>query len=183
MRILPVLLTMSAMSPAIAQDAPPLGVSQYGAPVALEEAGEAYVVQIAPGPFTLTFADPVPDVVAVTFGREGLFDSLSSKSEDGLFGTASAYARDPGPNAAHFMTDPLCASTYFGPGYNRLDADRRTDEGYPVAQLLADSRSRRCDVAGQFPTDTDLLGLINPIYAVVRTDAGDTPLIIRFVGS
>lgn len=187
MRTLSIALLLAFATPVAAEDFSTalsgLGVAQNGAAITLEEQGGAYVAQIVPGPFTLTFVGDMPDVIAVTFGQTGLFEMMDLPPETGLFGPGTAYAREEGPGATHFMTDPLCGSQYYGPGFNVLDASRSTAEGFPVAGLQVDSASRRCDAEGRLPTDVELLGQIDPLYAVVRTDAGDARLILRFVGS
>lgn len=190
MRVLPVLLFIALATPALADLRPDgttaqlgLGVVQNGVTVALDPVGEAYVAQLSPGGFTLTITGGTPEVLAVSFGSEGLFDLIDLPPETRLFGPGTAYAREEGPGAVHFMTDPLCASTYYGPGFNLLDDTRRTPEGYPVAALHVDAASRSCTVEGRLPSDTDLLGRLSPIYAVVRTDAGIERLILQFVGS
>ncbi|ABD54622.1 hypothetical protein [Jannaschia sp. CCS1] len=183
-------LTLTAAAPAMAEPRPDgttarlgLGVTQNGVTIPLEGQGDAYIAHLVPGPFLLTFAEPPLDIVAVTFGREGLHRMLDLPPETGLFGPGTAYAREEGPEAAHFMTDPLCASQYYGPGFNLLDQSRRTPDGYPVAAVQVDSASRHCAAAGRLPVDVDLLGRIDPLYAVIRTEAGDDRLILRFVGS
>ncbi|OAN84522.1 hypothetical protein A8B78_06595 [Jannaschia sp. EhC01] len=160
-----------------------LGLAQNGVPVVLEQQGKAYVATLAPGPFVLTFPDQTPEIVGVTFGPEGLFDLLDLPPEAGLFGPASGYARLDGPEAAHYMADPLCASPHFGPGFNLLDPTRRTAEGYPVTTLEVDAASCTCTAEGRLPSETDLLGRISPLYVVVRTDAGTQRLILHVGGS
>ena len=190
MRSIAFALTFLLTSPALAEDvayldAAPLGlgVTQNGEALMLEERNGALVAELLPEPFVLTFTDAQPDVVAVTFGREGLFDMLDLPPETGLFGPGTAYARTEGPDAVHFMTDPLCGSEYYGPGFNILDESRRTTEGFPVRALMVGSASRRCDAEDRLPSDVNLMGVVGTLYAVVRTDAGDTRLILRFVGS
>lgn len=192
-----VLVCVAAPWAAVAQQAPPsgLGLLQNGAAVALEDAGGIFVAHLSPGPFIITFRGTpdgthdgpsdgkVPAPLAITFGGDGLFDMMDLPPQTGLFGPASSYARYEGPDAAHYMADPACASDGFGPGFNLLDASHAVPEGYPVAALQTDSASRTCTVEGRLPTDTDLLGLVNPIHAVIRTGDRDTRLILRFVGS
>lgn len=190
MRIAALCLATALATPAFAELRPDgttallgLGLTQNGTVLPLEQRGMAYVVSLAPGAFMLTFPGQVHEVVAITFGPEGIFDLLDLPPETGLFGPGSAYAREEGPEAAHFMTDPLCTSPSYGPGFNYLDATRATAEGYPVAALQVDSASRTCKVAERLPGGVNLLGRVNPLYAVVRTDAGIERLILQFVGS
>lgn len=160
-----------------------LGIAQNGTLVAMEEYDGVYYAPIEPGPFVLTFPSGLPDVVGVTFGQEGLFDLIDLPPETGLFGPGTSYARNEGPDAPQFMTDPLCASAYYGPGYNLLDATRATDDGFPVAALQVDSASRRCEVEGRLPSDINLLERpVEPIHAVIRTDAGLERIILSFWG-
>lgn len=189
MRILTAALMLAFATPAMAElraDGTTallgLGVAQNGISVALEEHGGAYVATIAPGEFTLTFAGALPDG-GVTFGPEGLFDLIDLPPETGLFGFAASFAREEGPYASHFLTDPLCASQDYGPGYNVLDASHAANGGYPVAELQTGAASRGCEVEGRLPSDVDLLGRINPLHAVIRTAAGLERLVLVFVGS
>lgn len=190
MRLLLFALTLALATPAMAELRPDgttallgFGVAQNGTAVALQEQDGAYVAELSPGQFTLTFSGKAPDFVGITFGQEGFFDLMDLPPETGLFGPGTAYAREEGPEAAHFMTDPLCASEYYGPGFNVLDETRATAEGFPVAALYVDSASRRCEAQDRLPSDVDLLGRVSPLHAVVRTDAGMERLILRFVGS
>lgn len=189
MRVLSFALTLAIATPAMAELRPDgttallgLGVAQNGAAVALEEQGGAYMATISSGPFTLTFAGAMPEG-GVTFGPEGLFDLIDLPPETGLFGMGTAFAREEGPNATHFLTDPLCASQYYGPGFNVLDASRAVDGGYPVTGLQTGAASRDCETADRLPSDTDLLGRINPLHAVIRMNAGLEQLVLIFVGS
>ena len=189
MRILSLALTFALATPVMADlraDGTTtlfgLGVAQNGAPVALQEHDGAFVATIAPGQFSLTFSGALPEG-GVTFGPEGLFDLIDLPPETGLFGFGTAFAREEGPFAPHFLTDPLCGSAYYGPGFNVLDASRAADGGYPVTGLFTGAASRNCTAKDRLPSDEDLLGQINPLYAVIRTDAGLERLVVVFVGS
>lgn len=188
MRIFPFIAALTLATPALADLRPDgttallgLGLSQNGAQVAMEEHGGTYYATVAPGPFVFTFADAQPEIVAVTFGHEGLFDLIDLPPDQGLFGPGTAYARHAGPSAAHFMTDPLCASDHYGPGFNALDATRATDAGFPVTALQVGSTSRGCEAEDRLPSDTNLLERrVAPLHAVIRTDAGIERLILSF---
>ncbi len=186
MRIAALVLSFALASPVAAQDRTALlglGVEQDRVAVAMSLEGGTYVATLAAAAFDFTLPEPFPEVLGVTFGPEGLFDLLDLPPETGLFGPGTGYARETGLDAAHFMTDPLCASQYYGPGFNYLDAERRTGNRYPVAAIQVDSASRRCDVPERLPSDTNLIGRINPLYVVVRDDDSIERLILRFVGS
>ncbi len=158
-----------------------LSVAQDGAPVALSVEDGAYVATLNAAAFEFTLPDPLPDVFGVTFGDETLFDLLNEPPETGLFGPGSGYAREEGLFAAHFLTDPLCASPHYGPGFNYLDSDRRRGNAYPVAAIHVDAASRGCEAEGRLPSETNLIGLIAPIHVVVRVDDVMERLILRFV--
>ncbi len=186
MRIAALLLSLSLTHPVMAEDRTArlgLGVEQDGVSVVLSIENGAYVATLSAAPFAFTLPEPLPEVLGVTFGQTGLFDLLEHPSETGLFGPATGYARDAGLDAAHFMTDPLCASAYYGPGFNYLDAERRFGNRYPVEAIHVDAASRSCEVEERLPSDTDLIGRINPLYVVVRVEDELERLVLRFVGS
>lgn len=186
MRIAALLLSLSLTHPVMAQDRTArlgLGVEQDGVSVMLSLENGAYAATLSAAPFAFTLPEPPPEVLGVTFGQIGLFDLLELPPETGLFGPATGYARDAGPSAAHFMTDPLCASPSYGPGFNHLDAERRSGARYPVQAIHVDAGSRDCDVEGRLPNDTNLIGRINPLHVVVRVGEEVERLVLRFVGS
>lgn len=168
-----------------ADPTPLLGVEvvQNGAPVPVQVQDGVTVATLSAAPFGLSFPGGAPDVVGVTFGQPGLFDLLDIPPETGLFGSGTSYARNTGLTAGFFMTDPLCASAYYGPGFNLLDADRRSGDTYPVHAIEVDSRSNTCDADNILPVDVNLIGRLNPIHMVIRTDDGIEALILSFVGS
>ena len=182
MRWLAALFLLSG--PAMAEDRTGhlgLGLEQDGVQITFAEANGAYVATLSAAPFAFTFPEPLPDVVGVTFGPEGLFALMDLPPETGLFGPGSGYAREEGLNAAHFMTDPLCASALYGPGFNYLDAERRAGDRYPVAAIEVDAASRRCEAENRLPEDTNLIGRVNPLHVVVRVGDRMERLILRFV--
>ena len=124
----------------------------------------------------------MPEIVGVTFRAEGLFDLLDGPPETALFGPGSGYARHRGPDAVHFLADPLCANPAYGRGYNYLDAEARRGTSYPVAEIHVDSASRDCAAEGRWPLEADLMGLVSPLYVVVRVDGRMERLVLRFVG-
>ncbi|MEX3015829.1 hypothetical protein [Gymnodinialimonas hymeniacidonis] len=156
-------------------------MEQDGAPVAFSFEDGAYIATLNAAPFAFVLPDPLPDVFGVTFGREDLFGLLDLPAEAGLFGPGSGYAREEGLLAAHFMTDPICATEGLGPGHNYLDPERRTGNAYPVAAIHVDAASRRCNDPDRLPMETNLIGVIAPIYVVVRVDDVMERLILRFV--
>ncbi|WP_224814423.1 hypothetical protein [Hasllibacter sp. MH4015] len=183
-------LCLCLTSPAIADDRVDgtslglgLRVTQNGVQVPLEALDGVYTANLLPAPFEFVFPGHSPELVGVAFGVPGLFALIDELPEAGLFAPGTGYAREAGPDAAHFMTDPRCAGDDLGVGINYLNPDQRDGDGYRVAAIHVDGASRGCLAEGRLPEDTNLMGLVNPIHVVIGTDDGEERLILHFVGS
>ncbi|MBF9045433.1 hypothetical protein HKCCE4037_19010 [Rhodobacterales bacterium HKCCE4037] len=160
-----------------------LTVTQNGAPVAVSVEDGITIATLNAAPFELVLSDPLPDTLYLTFGPDILFDLIDLPPEQGLFGPAMGYAREPGPDAPLFMTDPACDPGDYGLPFNYLESDHRRGNAYPVSAIHADSASRGCLADGRLPMETDLIGTISPLYAVLRAGGVTERLVLRFVGS
>ncbi|MEM9756196.1 MAG: hypothetical protein AAF914_09390 [Pseudomonadota bacterium] len=166
------ILALSLAAPAAGQDTVISGLSarivQDGVVVPVAKDGAVQRVVLLPAPFTLDFPGGAPDGdLWITFGFERFFDRLGAPPPGGLFGVASAYARDTTPEAALFFTDPACALSEIGPGFNILTFEHRRGDGYPITAIEPDSQSRGCEVAERFEHGEDALPRLRDLHAVI----------------
>lgn len=137
-------------------------------PLRLQEG--TYYARLKGAPFEFVFPEGSPEVFGVTFGFEGLFESVTGPEEMRPFGLGAGYARYEEPDAPYYFTDPLCASSFYGPGFNYLLAPHRIGNRYPVAEVHPDAASRRCENADKSSADEDILPSVSRLFVLLRVE-------------